>query len=68
MTVRSLVPLIKCNDMLLLCDRIELGLIRCDCVEDMLSEKYLDMEVDYIESDEDIPNTVVIHVLKDESA
>lgn len=64
MTVRNLIPLIKCNDVILMCGEDEICLIRKDYVEDILSEKYLDMKVDYIENDEAILDTIVVHVLK----
>lgn len=62
MTVRDLIPLIKCNDLQLVCNGEELCLIRNDYIEGMFSEKYLSMLVDYIENDESVPDTIIIHV------
>lgn len=62
MTLRDLAPLIKCNDLQLACGGEELCLIRNGYIEGMFSEKYLGMVVDYIENDESMPDTIIVHV------
>lgn len=62
MTLRDLAPLIKCNDLQLVCNGEELCLIRNGYIEGTFSEKYLSMVVDHIENDESVPDTIIVHV------
>ena len=61
MTVRSLIPFIKHNDIrLVLEDDSEICLIRKEHIQkELLSDKCLDMKVVYIETDEEIPDNVI---------
>nr|DAY84376.1 MAG TPA: hypothetical protein [Caudoviricetes sp.] len=66
MTVRSLIPFIKHNDIrLVLEDDSEICLIRKEHIQkELLSDKCLDMKVVYIETDEEIPDTISVYVAK----
>lgn len=65
-TLRNLLPLIRYNDVRLLdaCDN-EICLLRKQYLDDFISEKFLNMEVDYIENEEEILDTINIHLINE---
>lgn len=65
--VKDLLPLIWYNDIRLVVGNEEVCLIRKDFNKKILSDKYLNMEVECIENDECILDTVNIHVKKKEN-
>lgn len=63
--VRDLLPIIQYNDVLLMNhNREEICLIRKDFSGNILSNDYLDMEVEYIENDESVTDTILITIKK----
>ena len=66
--VKDLLPLIRYNDIRIVDGaNEEICLIRKDFNGKILSNYYFDMEVEYIENDECILDTVNIHVKKKEN-
>lgn len=63
-TVRDILPLIRYNDVRLVKGEDEVCLIRKDYGDELFSEKYLNMVVDYIENEEDILDTINIYIKK----
>lgn len=63
-TVRDILPLIKYNDVRLVRGEDEICLIRKDYNNELFSEKYLNMAVAYIENEEEILDTINIHIKK----
>lgn len=63
--VRDLLPIIQYNDVLLMNhNREEIRLIRKDFSGNILSNDYLDMEVEFIENDESVTDTILIAIKK----
>lgn len=61
--VKDILPLIQWNDVSLVNDEIEeICLLRRDCFKGCLSDDILDRQVTSIENDENISDTVVIHI------
>lgn len=67
-TIRKLLPLIKWNDVRIVNgEEEEICLIRKDYIDNIFSEKFLDIEVNYIDNDESILDTINIHIKKEEN-
>lgn len=65
--VKDLLPIIWYNDVLLMShNREEICLIRKDFNGNILSNEYLDMEVEFIENDECVTDTILIAVKKED--
>ena len=61
--VKDILPLMKCNDALLIKDEDEeICLLRKDFILGSLSDKILDMAVVEIENDETVLDTIIIYV------
>lgn len=65
--VKDILPLVKCNDVLLIKDKDEeICLLRKDFILGGLSDKILDMTVMEIENDETVLDTIIIYVMDKE--